>query len=167
MDDSHPATTQANDRATAAGTITLIGGCMFAGKTGELIRMLRSVPADSRIAFRHTIDVRYDAECIVSHDGDRLPAKRVDSAAGILASVTPDTRMVAVEEAHFFKRELVDVVRELSRRGISVALTGLDFDTWGQPIPIMQNLASIAERQRYAARALRPSAAAKRVGRTD
>lgn len=140
-----PASPDGSRPAPQRGTITLITGCMFAGKTGVLLSMLRDRPPSKRIAFKHVIDDRYTLDAIVSHDGDHLPATRVSSPAQMLEMVGPQISLVAIEEAHFFDRTLIDVVEALSRSGVDVVVTGLDLDTWGNPLPIVAKLRALAD----------------------
>ena len=53
------------------GWVEVICGCMFSGKTEELIRRLkRAQYAKQKVEiFKPTIDVRYDEEKVVSHNG--------------------------------------------------------------------------------------------------
>lgn len=51
---------------------------------------------------------------------------------------------VAVDEAQFFHHGILDVVKELNRRGIQVLIAGLDVDAWGDPFGPMPNLLAFA-----------------------
>jgi len=139
--------TDDNAKRPAQGTITLITGCMFAGKTQLVLSMLRRVPESKRMAFKHVIDDRYQIDAIVSHNGDRLSAMRIASPAELIDHAHAGIDLIAIEEAHFFDSAIVDAARTLAWRGVDVILTGLDFDTWGTPIPIIEKLSTIADRR--------------------
>ncbi|UCF35152.1 MAG: hypothetical protein JSV78_07570 [Phycisphaerales bacterium] len=127
------------------GTTTLIAGCMFAGKTSELLDRLRCYPSNRRIAFKHVIDNRYRTDAIVSHDGDHLPAVTVTDAGQIPGKVVDGIEIAAIEEAHFFGTPLLNAIEALTARGVNVLVTGLELDTWGRPFPVMQRLAERAD----------------------
>ena len=127
------------------GTITVICGCMFSGKTTELLRRLEAYPRGAAFAFKHVIDTRYSASAIVSHGGKALPAIVVAKASEIERHITDDTEMVAIDEAHFFDEGLADVVACLAERGVDVVLTSLQPDSWGRPFPLAERLLAIAD----------------------
>ena len=132
----------------ARGITTLIAGCMFSGKTRELLRRLRCHRLDRGMAFKHVIDFRYRKDAVVTHDGDYLPAVLVADGREITEKVTDGLEIVAIDEAHFFERRaagLVDAVESLAGRGIHVVLTGLDLDSWGQPFSVMERLAEVVD----------------------
>ncbi len=127
------------------GTLTVICGCMFSGKTTELLRRLEGFPRGAAVAFKHVIDTRYSASAIVSHGGKALPAIVVASASAIERHITDDTEMVAVDEAHFFDEGLAAMVSRLAERGIEVVLTSLQPDSWGRPFPLAERLLAVAD----------------------
>jgi thymidine kinase len=127
------------------GMTTLIAGCMFAGKTSDVLDRLRRYPADRRIAFKHVIDNRYRTDAIVSHNGDHLPAVTVTDAGQIPGKVVDGIEIAAIEEAHFFGMPLLGAIEALTARGVNVLVTGLELDTWGRPFPVMQRLADLAD----------------------
>jgi len=134
----------APDGASAVGHVTFIFGCMFSGKTTELLRRVRERPADEVLAVKHACDIRYTRSQIVSHDGLAVEAVVVGRAREIPERLQPATTLLAVDEAHFFDEELVDVVLQATARGIDVVLTGLDPDSWGRPFPVCESLMAIA-----------------------
>ena len=132
-------------RTSASGSVTLITGCMFSGKTTELLRRFEAFERGAVRAFKHVIDERYAAEAIVSHGGLAWPAVRIASAGEILAHVDPVTRVAAVDEAHFFDRGLVEVTRKLAIRGLDVIITSLNVGSWGQPFAVTEQLRSVSD----------------------
>ena len=128
------------------GWIEVICGCMFSGKTEELIRRLRRAEiARQEVAiFKPRIDGRYSDDHIVSHSDDRLRSIVVDSATEIL-SPAKDAQVVGVDEAQFFKMDLVDVCESLASAGKRVIVAGLDQDYRGKPFEPIPQLLALAE----------------------
>lgn len=121
---------------------------MFAGKTEYMIRRLRELQAQGRvaIAFKHAIDDRYDVDHIVTHAGERFPAIRVPTGEAI-AERAGDADVVAIDEGHFFGNQLIAVVRQLVAGGATVIVAGLSNDAWGRPFEPMPYLASMADHE--------------------
>ncbi len=130
------------------GTIEVICGSMFSGKTDELIRRLvRARIARQKVqVFKPAIDVRYAIEKVTSHAGNNFDAIPVERAADIRARLEADTTVVGVDEAQFFDAEIVNVAQELAERGVRVILAGLDMDFRGEPFGPMPILMAKAEK---------------------
>ena len=133
-------------RSTEAGDapITVLCGCMFSGKTTELLRRLGHRPPQATVVFKHIIDDRYELDAVVTHGGKAVPAVRISMAREILDHVGKGVELVAVDEGHFFDSSLVQVSQELARRGIAVIITLLDRDSWGRPFPLAEQLCAVA-----------------------
>lgn len=127
------------------GHITLIYGCMFSGKTTELIRRLDGLGPGEFAAFKHAIDRRYRADAIVSHGGLTVPAQVVTEATDIRTRLSPEVRVVAMDEAHFFGEALVAVIRELANAGKRVIVTALEPDSWGRPFRVVATLKQMTD----------------------
>ena len=86
------------------GSIEVICGSMFSGKTDELIRRLvRATIAKQKVqVFKPSIDIRYAVEKIASHAGSQYDAIPVASAAEIPTKLDKDTTVVGIDEAQFF-----------------------------------------------------------------
>jgi thymidine kinase len=128
------------------GWIEVVCGCMFSGKTEELIRRLRRAQiAQQKVAiYKPKIDNRYSAEHIVSHSEQSLIAQVVDDASEILTTVG-DAQVVGIDEGQFFKPNVVEVCEELANTGKRVIVAGLDQDYRGKPFEPMPQLLAIAE----------------------
>lgn len=130
-----------------SGSIEVITGSMFSGKTDELIRRLRR----ARIAkqkvqvFKPAIDIRYAVEKVTSHAGSEFEAVPVSTADAITMLVEPDTTVVAVDEAQFFDWHISEVCQGLAARGVRVICAGLDMDFRGEPFGPMPLLMAQAE----------------------
>jgi len=132
-----------NNSGERRGSIEVICGSMFSGKTEELIRRLKRVRiANQRIAvFKPLIDNRYSQEKIVSHDTNFFDSVPIRAAKEILDKVE-DAEVVGIDEAQFFATEIADCCDLLAFRGIRVIVAGLDMDYLGKPFgPMPQILA--------------------------
>ncbi len=127
------------------GTIEVIAGSMFSGKTEELIRRLRRAKfARQKVEiFKPVMDTRYSVEEVVSHDENSIPSSPVENSANILL-LAGNVDVVAVDEAQFFDKGLVEVCQKLADMGIRVIVAGLDMDFKGQPFGPMPDLMAIA-----------------------
>ena len=132
--------------AKKAGSIEVICGSMFSGKTEELIRrMKRAQFANQKVEiYKPCIDVRYSDDQVVSHDAHSIPSTPIDSPASMLL-LSSDVEVVGVDEAQFFDDSIVDVVQTLANRGIRVIIAGLDTDFMGKPFGPMPALMAVAE----------------------
>ncbi len=132
----------------SGGWIEVIAGVMFSGKTEELMRRVRrSMIARKRVqVFKSHLDSRYAGVFAVSsHDGRTVEAIPVDSATQIAQRIDPIAQVVAVDEAQFLDRGIVDLATTLAGRGRRVIVAGLDTDFRGVPFGPMPDLMAVAE----------------------
>ncbi|MEZ4316473.1 MAG: thymidine kinase [Myxococcota bacterium] len=129
-----------------SGWIEVICGCMFSGKTEELLRRCnRARYAKLEVVlFKPSVDVRYAVEDVVSHSDQRLPCIPVGNASEILRHVGT-ARVVAIDEAQFFGSNLVSVCNQLADDGRQVIVAGLDQDYRGVPFEPIPELLAVAE----------------------
>ncbi|MBX3096188.1 MAG: thymidine kinase [Fimbriimonadaceae bacterium] len=130
-----------------SGTLTVVCGSMYAGKSEELIRLARRALFAKRKVqvFKPKVDDRYHETMVVTHMGVRHEAVAVKSVCDIAAAVEPDTDLVCIEEAQFFERELVDLAVALTDKGIDVVAAGLDQDFRRRPFGPMAELLIAAD----------------------
>lgn len=128
------------------GWIEVIAGCMFSGKTEELIRRMRraQIAKQSVKIFKPKIDNRYSENKIVSHSEQSLPSEVVSSAQEIL-ELSKDAQVIGIDEAQFYDNDLVEVCNKLADDGKRVIVAGLDQDYRGVPFEPMPQLLAIAE----------------------
>jgi thymidine kinase len=131
---------------TKTGWIEVICGCMFSGKTEELIRRLnRALIAKQKVEiFKPTIDKRYHAEKIISHADREIRSTPVNFANDILL-LAGDCDVVGIDEAQFFDESIIEVCNTLANNGKRVIVAGLDMDYEGRPFGPMPHLLAIAE----------------------
>jgi thymidine kinase len=129
------------------GSLTVITGSMFSGKTEELIRRLRrALYARRRVqAFKHALDTRSGITAIRTHNGVLHEAAAVSTSEELLERVEETTDVVAVEEAQFFDGGIVDACRRLADSGYEVIAAGLDMDFRGEPFGPMPTLLAEAD----------------------
>ncbi len=126
------------------GWIEVITGCMFSGKTEELIRRLRRAQiAKQKVKiFKPRIDARYSQESIVSHNDQSLPSILIDDIIEVL-KYSDDAQVIGIDEAQFFNEGIVHICNLLASKGKRVIVAGLDMDYTGKPFePIPQLLAT-------------------------
>lgn len=130
-----------------SGSIEVICGPMFAGKTEEIIRRVRRLQYAKKnvLAFKPKIDNRYADDFIISHNRSSVEAINIEKPAEILKHIKPETHAVVVDEAQFFDSSIVDIVNYLADKGIRVIIGGLDNNFKGEPFGPMPQLLSIAE----------------------
>lgn len=130
------------------GSVEVITGSMFSGKSEELIRRLRRAKiANQEIkVFKPSIDIRYDEKKVTSHSGSEFAATPVGDASSILGLVEDGTTVVGIDEAQFFDFGILRVVETLADAGMRVIVAGLDMDFRGEPFGAVPHLMAQAER---------------------
>ena len=129
-----------------AGSIEVIVGSMYSGKTEELIRRLRRAQiARQRVEiFKPSMDDRYARDAIVSHSELRIPSRAIREPAEIL-KYAHEAQVIGIDEGQFLGQELVGVGERLARMGKRVIVAGLDQDYLARPFEPMPQLLAIAE----------------------
>ncbi len=130
-----------------SGSVEVITGSMFCGKTDELIRRLRRATiAKQRVqVFKPAIDFRYAVGKVTSHAGNDFEAIPIEQAGEILSRLDPAATVVAIDEAQFFDNQIIDIVGKLADEGLRVIVAGLDTDFRGEPFGPMPALMAKAE----------------------
>jgi thymidine kinase len=128
------------------GWIEVITGCMFSGKTEELIRRLRRAQiAKQKVKiFKPRIDARYSENSIVSHNEQSLPSILIDDIIEVLKH-SDDAQVIGIDEAQFFNESIIHICNSLASKGKRVIVAGLDQDYTGKPFEPMPQLLAIAE----------------------
>lgn len=129
------------------GSLTVISGCMFSGKTEELIRLVRrAMHARKRVqVFKSAIDTRCDTTVIRTHDGMMYNALAVSDTQTLESLIAPDVDVVGIEEVQFFDESVVNLCERLADRGVTVIAAGLDQDFRGEPFSFMPRLLALAD----------------------
>lgn len=128
------------------GSVEVIAGSMFSGKTEELIRRLkRAKIARQKVEiFKPAIDVRYSVTEVVSHDENSIQSTPVSHSSNILL-LSGNVDVIGIDEAQFFDKGLTEVVVKLANIGIRVIVAGLDMDFKGEPFGPIPDIMAIAD----------------------
>ncbi|MRR22387.1 thymidine kinase [bacterium] len=134
------------DNAGKRGSVEVIAGSMFSGKTEELIRRLRrAMFAGLKVEiFKPAVDTRYSEDKVVSHDEKSIMSTPVENASSILL-LTSGVEVVGIDEAQFFDNSLIEVCTMLADNGTRVIVAGLDMDFSGKPFGPIPALMAVAE----------------------
>ena len=134
------------ERRPGRGSVEVITGSMFSGKTEELLRRLRrAMFAGQKVEiFKPALDVRYSETRVVSHDEKSVNSTPVENASSILL-LAGDAYVIGIDEAQFFDESIVEVCTILADKGVRVVVAGLDMDFNGNPFGPMPRLMAIAE----------------------
>ncbi len=137
---------ESNIHEQRPGSIEVVCGSMFSGKTEELIRRVKraQIARQKIVIFKPTIDIRYSREDVVSHNQTAIQAVPVEHSR-LIMRMSKDAEVVAIDEAQFFDEGIVDVCNQLADLGKRVIIAGLDMDYLGHPFGPMPQLLSIAD----------------------
>ena len=128
------------------GSIEVICGSMFSGKTEELIRRLKRAEfAKQKVEiFKPKVDTRYDEQQVVSHDNNSIRSTPIETSSTLLIYPN-DVDVVGIDEAQFFDDGLIKVCNTLANNQVRVIVAGLDTDYKGNPFGPMPGLLAIAD----------------------
>ncbi len=132
------------------GSVEVITGSMFCGKTDELIRRLRraTIAKQKVQVFKPAIDVRYAVEKVTSHAGAQFDDLPVENSQEVLERLEEDSTVIAIDEAQFFDEGIINIASELAEKGLRVIVAGLDTDFRAEPFGPMPALMAKAEKVR-------------------
>lgn len=130
------------------GNFEVITGCMFSGKSEELIRRIRraEIARQKILVFKPLIDQRYSKKGVVSHSGISVEAIPVENPEAIMEHDFSEIQVVAIDEIQFFTKEIRYVIEKLVLKGVRVIGAGLDMDFRGEPFGPMPELMSMANK---------------------
>ena len=130
----------------ADGLIEVICGCMFAGKTEELIRRIKTFEYANKkiIVFKPKIDNRYSKDEVASHAGSKVKSHPISKAEEIFKYLK-DEEIIAIDEVQFFDEQIIDICEYLANNGKRVMVAGLDMDFRGEPFKPMPKLLAVSE----------------------
>ena len=132
------------------GWIEVICGCMFAGKTEELLRRVRRIEYAKKevVIFKPLIDNRYSSDEVVSHNMTSAKSINIQKALDIYKHINMEKLpyAIVIDEVQFLDHKIVDVCEEFADKGVRVIVAGLDKDFRGEPFGIMPELLARAEK---------------------
>ncbi|QZE12686.1 thymidine kinase [Mycoplasma sp. Ms02] len=129
------------------GSLEVITGPMFAGKSAELIKRLTilKIAKVNFMVFKPEFDTRFGEDQIVSRTGSNLKAISISDTNDVWKHWTPEINAVAFDETHFFKEDIYETVLKLIDKGVRVIVSGLDMDFAGKSFAITSELLAIAD----------------------
>lgn len=129
------------------GSLEMICGSMFSGKSEELIRRLKrsQLAKQNVVAFKHSLDERTHIEYVVSHNGNKIKAIPTDNPNIILSLVSDDIDVIGIDEVQFFDQKIVNVICQLVETGKRIIAAGLDLDFKQVPFGPVPLLLAIAD----------------------
>ena len=129
------------------GTIEIICGSMFSGKTKLLIKKITEAQKNNFTVkvFKPKIDTRYAKEKIVSHEKKGVAAIPIEDPNDII-QLSQSVNLVAIDEVQFFNKKIISTCEKLSQKNINIILAGLDLDYLGKPFGIMPILMKMANK---------------------
>ncbi len=129
------------------GSLTVICGPMYSGKSEELIRLLRraAIGGKSTILLRPDIDDRYGKQDLVSHAGVTHKAHAIEPIAHEIVSHGQWFDVIGIDEIQFFT-EPEKMISFLVDQGKEVIVSGLDMTYRAEPFGCVPNLMAMADR---------------------
>lgn len=134
------------------GSLEVICGSMFSGKTEELIRLVRRAEyaKQKTLTIKHKLDDLRKESFVAAHSGKSHKAhsiaNKIDDFRNILVLADDEVSVVALDEVQFFPRDILAVIQELVMRGKRVIAAGLDLDFRGEPFGIVPTLLALADK---------------------
>ena len=133
------------------GKLIIHTGSMFSGKTSSLEKDVKrfKIAGYKTIAFKPSVDIRYATSDIISHDQTSLEAILVENINNIIEyckELAPD--VVAIDEVQFLKgkvEDIVNAIKDMLEKEVTVILAGLDIDFTGQPFEVLKELMPVAD----------------------
>jgi thymidine kinase len=128
------------------GSLEVVCGPMFSGKSEELIRRVRraEIAGLRSLIVKPAVDDRYDVGHVVSHGGAKMRAVTAATSADV-APLAAGYEAVGIDEAQFFDDGIVGAVACLVDSGARVAVAGLAQDFRGLPFGAMPTLLALAD----------------------
>ncbi|WP_322900657.1 thymidine kinase [Mycoplasmopsis felis] len=129
------------------GTLEIITGPMFSGKTEELLKRLKilEIAEVNTIVFKPSFDVRFDENKIVSRTGAKTNAIVIKESSEILKHWNSEFKAVAIDEVNFLDDGIFKVIDKLVLNGVRVIISGLDMDYLRRPFGVTPGLLAIAD----------------------
>ena len=113
-------------------SLELIVGCMYSGKSSELMRRVNRIQTIQKqyIIYNSILDTRYGSTGIFTHNQGHLPCHVIDNLMGQIGTQQyKDTDTIFIDEAQFFP-DLYEFVKiSVETYNKNVIVIGLDGDS--------------------------------------
>mgnify|MGYP000088145527 CR=1 FL=1 len=129
------------------GEIHIIMGCMFSGKSSELMKVIGKYKLLKKkiLAINHIYDTRYGSEKIITHDKKEEECIQIEKLNSITDSQEYiDAEILIIEEGHFFV-DLYEFVSNACDSKKKVYVAGLSGDFQLNPIGDILKLIPICD----------------------
>ena len=133
--------------------LEVITGCMYSGKSEELIRRLRrcQIAGLHTLVMKPAIDDRYSVNSVATHIGEKIkaiPVRDVQQVKHLLYKQPffMTGEVIGVDEVQFMDHQIVGILEEQANRGRRVIVAGLDLDSNGKPFGPMAELLAVADK---------------------
>lgn len=127
--------------------LIVIGGPMFAGKTTWLLDHITSLPPESFLLFKPSMDTRFATDACVTHDGRQFPAQTLNHKKPVFPKMGQSVKTVLIDELNFFSpTPLLAEIKKLIAQGRTVIGSGLLFDFAKKPFGATLPLSKKADR---------------------
>lgn len=121
--------------------LTVIKGCMFAGKTEQLLKRYKEVKG---VLYKHAVDNRAGVHFVQTHNGIREKATPIAHIRDIAG--TPIDKEIFIDEIQFFPvQETINAIKGRLLAGQNVTVAGLDKDFKGAKFGATQDLFNMAD----------------------
>lgn len=134
-------------QSTQKGTLEVICGSMFSGKSEELIRRLKraEIAKKNVVVFKHSLDDRETMEYVIAHSGNKIKAYATAKVSDIKKFTPSNINIIGIDEIQFYDKEIINIICKLLDEGKKVIVAGLDLDFRGIPFGPMPVLMAIAD----------------------
>ena len=123
--------------------LQVITGCMFAGKTTELINRLKEKKEDYLLV-KPIIDNRDNGNRVSTHSGIEEKAICVNTVSDIFNRLD-NVKLVGIDEAQFFKKSILQDLHYLKQKNIKIIIAGLEKDYLNRPFGLMAEIIKISD----------------------
>ncbi|RIV16713.1 thymidine kinase [Mycoplasmopsis gallopavonis] len=129
------------------GSLEVITGPMFAGKSAELIKRIKiwKIAGVETTVFKPQFDTRFSEQDIVSRTGSKVQAISIQNPQEVWNFIDKNTQAVAFDEVHFFKIEICQEIIKMLHKGIRVVVSGLDMDFEGKSFDTTAELLALCD----------------------
>lgn len=122
------------------GSLTVISGCMFSGKTNKLIELYNNHNnKENCLAINYILDNRYtDKNEIISHDNNKIPCIIINDLIELIYNteyynIFKKAPVIYINEAQFFQNLLKWCTYFMKIHKKHIVICGLDYDFKKQP----------------------------------
>lgn len=127
-----------------SGTLEVITGPMFAGKTQTLLARVRLASSRGLRTglYKPITDTRVASAEVKTHAGDKMAAEWCQPDG---STIDTSLDLIALDEVQFFHPGIVSLLLSCVKSGSSIVVAGLDLTSTGEPFGPMPALMAVAD----------------------